>query len=105
MIENLDAVDTIVNGADGQLNLFREVLFANYMPVPRRRRPGSGHGRLSDEELSDEERNHSFIMPKCERCKVNDARIRLDQNVAGKLVHHYFCESCAREIMGEMNGG
>jgi ATP-dependent Clp protease ATP-binding subunit ClpC len=43
-------------------------------------------------------------MPKCEKCQVNDARIRLDQVVQGRREHHYFCESCARELMGDVPG-
>ncbi|MBV9279056.1 MAG: ATP-dependent Clp protease ATP-binding subunit, partial [Chloroflexi bacterium] len=44
-------------------------------------------------------------MPKCERCKVNDARVRLDQvTPQGQRVHHYFCENCAREIVAGMGG-
>ncbi len=39
-------------------------------------------------------------MQKCERCKTNDARVRIDQIVAGRREHHYLCESCAQEIVG-----
>ena len=43
-------------------------------------------------------------MPKCERCKTNDARVRIDQIVMGKREHHYLCESCAQEVMGGQMG-
>jgi ATP-dependent Clp protease ATP-binding subunit ClpC len=43
-------------------------------------------------------------VPKCEKCKVNDARIRLDSVVQNRREHHYFCESCARELMGDITG-
>src|SRR5919199_1490192 len=43
-------------------------------------------------------------MPKCERCKVNDARVRLDQIVQGKREQHYFCETCAQELMAGQGG-
>jgi ATP-dependent Clp protease ATP-binding subunit ClpC len=43
-------------------------------------------------------------MPKCERCKTNDARVRIDQIVAGRREHHYLCESCAQEIVGDSAG-
>jgi ATP-dependent Clp protease ATP-binding subunit ClpC len=43
-------------------------------------------------------------MYKCERCKENDARVRLDSIVNGKRESHYFCRQCAEEIMGgELN--
>lgn len=40
-------------------------------------------------------------MRKCEKCNVNDARVRLDQIQAGKREQHYFCEECAEEILGQ----
>src|SRR5919202_2895464 len=43
-------------------------------------------------------------MPKCERCKVNDARVRIDQIIMGRREHHYFCEKCAEEIVGGQTG-
>lgn len=43
-------------------------------------------------------------MPKCERCTVNDARIRLDQMNGGRREHHYFCESCAQQLMQGQDG-
>jgi ATP-dependent Clp protease ATP-binding subunit ClpC len=45
-------------------------------------------------------------MPKCERCKTNDARVRIDQMDprTGKREHHYLCESCAQEIVGGQMG-
>jgi ATP-dependent Clp protease ATP-binding subunit ClpC len=43
-------------------------------------------------------------MPKCERCKINDARVRIDQIVAGKREQHYLCESCAQEVVGGQMG-
>jgi ATP-dependent Clp protease ATP-binding subunit ClpC len=39
-------------------------------------------------------------MYKCERCKENDARVRLDSIVNGKRESHYFCRECAEQIMG-----
>jgi ATP-dependent Clp protease ATP-binding subunit ClpC len=43
-------------------------------------------------------------MYKCERCKENDARVRLDSIVNGQRESHYFCRQCAEEIMGgELN--
>ena len=38
-------------------------------------------------------------MPKCEKCQVQDARVRLDGIVNGNRESHLFCETCAREIM------
>jgi ATP-dependent Clp protease ATP-binding subunit ClpC len=43
-------------------------------------------------------------MPKCERCNTNDARFQIDQIVNGQRVEHYFCQECAREIMGYQGG-
>jgi ATP-dependent Clp protease ATP-binding subunit ClpC len=43
-------------------------------------------------------------MPKCERCKVNDARVRLDAINNGKREQHYLCRSCAEELMGDQLG-
>src|SRR6478736_4306237 len=40
-------------------------------------------------------------MYKCERCKENDARVRLDSIVNGKRESHYFCRECAEQIMGD----
>src|SRR5579871_3614697 len=39
-------------------------------------------------------------MQKCERCKVNDARVRLDSVVNGRPEHHYLCQKCAEELLG-----
>jgi ATP-dependent Clp protease ATP-binding subunit ClpC len=39
-------------------------------------------------------------MYKCERCKTNDARVRLDSVVNGQRESHYFCRQCAEELMG-----
>ena len=39
-------------------------------------------------------------MQKCERCQVNDARVRLDTIVNGRKEQHYFCQSCAEELLG-----
>jgi ATP-dependent Clp protease ATP-binding subunit ClpC len=39
-------------------------------------------------------------MPKCERCKQNDARVRLDSVVNGRREQHYFCRECAEELLG-----
>ena len=38
-------------------------------------------------------------MPKCERCQVNDAQVRLDGIVNGRRESHLFCQTCAEEIM------
>ncbi|GAC1326741.1 MAG: ATP-dependent Clp protease ATP-binding subunit [Chloroflexota bacterium] len=43
-------------------------------------------------------------MAKCEKCKINDARFRLDQIKNGEREAHYFCESCAQEVMGAQGG-
>ena len=40
-------------------------------------------------------------MPKCERCQINDARVRLDAINNGRREHHYLCRECAEELMGE----
>ena len=39
-------------------------------------------------------------MQKCERCKINDARVRLDSVVNGRPEHHYLCQKCAEELLG-----
>ncbi len=48
-------------------------------------------------------------MPKCEKCQINDAAVRLDGIVNGRRESHLFCQSCAEEIMrgamGAMEGG
>ncbi len=38
-------------------------------------------------------------MPKCEKCQIKDAQVRLDGIVNGQRESHLFCETCAREIM------
>ncbi len=38
-------------------------------------------------------------MPKCERCKINDARVRLDAINNGQREQHYLCRKCAEELM------
>ena len=43
-------------------------------------------------------------MPKCERCKTNEARVRLDAINNGKREQHYLCRSCAEELMGGQLG-
>ncbi|MFI5271633.1 MAG: AAA family ATPase [Ktedonobacterales bacterium] len=44
-------------------------------------------------------------MPKCERCKQNDARVRLDAVVNGRREQHFFCRTCAEDLMsGELGG-
>ncbi len=40
-------------------------------------------------------------MQKCERCQINDARVRLDTLVNGRREQHYFCQSCAEELLGD----
>ncbi|HZS92041.1 MAG TPA: ATP-dependent Clp protease ATP-binding subunit [Chloroflexota bacterium] len=43
-------------------------------------------------------------MPKCEKCQIRDARVRLDGLVNGRPESHLFCQECAEEIMrGAMN--
>ncbi len=39
-------------------------------------------------------------MQKCERCKINDARVRLDTLVNGRQEQHYLCQNCAEELFG-----
>src|SRR5690349_12303937 len=39
-------------------------------------------------------------MHTCERCKEKDARVRLDSVLNGERESHYYCRSCAEEIMG-----
>ena len=39
-------------------------------------------------------------MPKCERCNLNDARVRLDSVVNGRREQHFFCRQCAEELLG-----
>jgi ATP-dependent Clp protease ATP-binding subunit ClpC len=47
-------------------------------------------------------------MPKCERCKVQDARVRVDQVINGRREQHFLCQSCFEELAGgipeNMNG-
>ena len=38
-------------------------------------------------------------MQKCERCQVNDARVRLDSIANGRREQHYFCQQCAEEML------
>ncbi|HLY30642.1 MAG TPA: AAA family ATPase, partial [Ktedonobacterales bacterium] len=40
-------------------------------------------------------------MQKCERCKINDARVRLNTSVNGRLEQHYFCRQCAEELLSD----
>src|SRR5512146_1956698 len=39
-------------------------------------------------------------MQKCERCQVNDARVRLDSIANGRREQHSFCQQCAEEMLG-----
>jgi ATP-dependent Clp protease ATP-binding subunit ClpC len=39
-------------------------------------------------------------MPKCERCQVNEARVRLDAINNGRREQHFLCRECAEELMG-----
>ncbi|HET9979174.1 MAG TPA: ATP-dependent Clp protease ATP-binding subunit, partial [Ktedonobacterales bacterium] len=41
-------------------------------------------------------------MQKCERCQVNDARVRVDSLANGRREPHYFCQECAEELLGGM---
>ncbi|EFH86809.1 ATP-dependent Clp protease ATP-binding subunit [Ktedonobacter racemifer] len=44
---------------------------------------------------------------KCERCRKNPARVRVDQMVDGRRESHYLCQSCVDELMnamGQMGG-
>jgi ATP-dependent Clp protease ATP-binding subunit ClpC len=43
-------------------------------------------------------------MPTCERCKTNEARVRLDAIHNGKREQHYLCRTCAEELMGGQLG-
>src|ERR671937_818342 len=38
-------------------------------------------------------------MPKCEKCQIRDARVRLDGIVNGRRESHLFCQECAEELM------
>ena len=38
-------------------------------------------------------------MPKCEKCQMRDARVRLDGIVNGRRESHLFCQECAEELM------
>jgi ATP-dependent Clp protease ATP-binding subunit ClpC len=44
-------------------------------------------------------------MTKCEKCRVKDASVRLDQQLPnGRREQHYFCQTCAQELLGEVPG-
>jgi ATP-dependent Clp protease ATP-binding subunit ClpC len=43
-------------------------------------------------------------MPTCERCKTNEARVRVDAIHNGKREQHYLCRACAEELMGGQLG-
>jgi ATP-dependent Clp protease ATP-binding subunit ClpC len=44
-------------------------------------------------------------MTKCEKCRVKDASVRLDQQLPnGRREQHYFCQTCAQELLGEIPG-
>src|SRR5579875_2250898 len=38
-------------------------------------------------------------MPKCEKCQVRDAQVRLDGIMNGRRESHLFCQPCAEELM------
>ncbi len=42
-------------------------------------------------------------MQKCERCNVNDARVRLNSVTNGRREQHFYCRQCAEELLGQMN--
>ncbi len=42
-------------------------------------------------------------MQKCERCNVNDARVRLKSIANGRPEQHFYCKQCAEELLGQMN--
>src|SRR5215472_3597123 len=51
-------------------------------------------------------------MPICERCQKNEARVRLERIVNGRREQHFFCPSCAEELLmenfpdsGDVNSG
>ena len=45
-------------------------------------------------------------MPKCEKCQISEAHVRLDAIVNGQRESHVFCQPCAEEVMrGAMGGG
>src|SRR5579875_1755316 len=46
-------------------------------------------------------RGRTKDMQKCERCKINDARVRLNTSVNGRMEQHYFCRQCAEELLGD----
>ncbi|HEX2349969.1 MAG TPA: ATP-dependent Clp protease ATP-binding subunit [Ktedonobacterales bacterium] len=42
-------------------------------------------------------------MQKCERCNINDARVRLNTLTNGRREQHFYCKECAQELLGQMN--
>ncbi|HET9110149.1 MAG TPA: AAA family ATPase, partial [Ktedonobacterales bacterium] len=42
-------------------------------------------------------------MQKCERCNINDARVRLNSVTNGRREQHFYCRQCAEELLGQMN--
>ncbi len=43
-------------------------------------------------------------MQKCERCHINDARVRLNSVTNGRREQHFYCKECAQELLTQMNG-
>ncbi|HEX8982272.1 MAG TPA: ATP-dependent Clp protease ATP-binding subunit [Ktedonobacterales bacterium] len=42
-------------------------------------------------------------MQKCERCQINDARVRLNSVTNGRREQHFYCRECAEELLGQVN--
>ncbi|MGH2504034.1 MAG: ATP-dependent Clp protease ATP-binding subunit, partial [Ktedonobacterales bacterium] len=42
-------------------------------------------------------------MQKCERCNINDARVRVNTVTNGRREQHFYCKDCAQELFGQMN--
>ena len=42
-------------------------------------------------------------MQKCERCNINDARVRLNTVSNGRREQHFYCKECAQELLEQMN--
>ncbi len=42
-------------------------------------------------------------MQKCERCNINDARVRINTVTNGRREQHFYCKDCAQELFGQMN--
>ena len=45
------------------------------------------------------------LIPKCERCRTQEARLRLEGMVNGRPEAHLYCEACAAIVMREATNG